>query len=99
MARFESFVTKELRPVEERIRNGLLASRQDQSHTYLKDIPYCDTASYPDFHTRVTSHALVAWSLQERKADTALPPTMIYFLSLSAMTVLSHLGTKFSGKG
>jgi hypothetical protein len=46
--------------------------------TYLKEMPYCETASYPDFHTKVTSHALVAWSLQDRKAETAFPPTMMY---------------------
>ena len=42
----------------------------------MKEIPYCDTDSKPDFQTRVTSHAFVACNLHERKADTALPPTV-----------------------
>lgn len=46
------------------------------SLSYRKEIPYCATASYPDFQTSVTSQALVACSLQERKAETALPPTI-----------------------
>ena len=37
-------------------------------------MPYCETASYPDFQTKVTSQALVACNLQDRKADTAFPP-------------------------
>jgi hypothetical protein len=43
--------------------------------TYLNEMPYCDTASKPLFQTRVTSQALVAERRQERKAETALPPT------------------------
>ena len=43
--------------------------------SYLNDMPYCDTASKPLFQTSVTSQALVAESRQERKAETALPPT------------------------
>lgn len=39
-------------------------------------MPYCATASKPLFHTNVTSQALVADNLQERKAETALPPTV-----------------------
>lgn len=42
---------------------------------YLKEMPYCATLSYPDFHTSVTSQALVACNRQERKAETAFPPT------------------------
>lgn len=42
---------------------------------YLNEMPYCDTASKPLFQTRVTSQALVAERRQERKAETALPPT------------------------
>ena len=38
-------------------------------------MPYCETASKPDFHTSVTSQAFVACRRQERKAETALPPT------------------------
>lgn len=41
----------------------------------LKEMPYCDTASKPLFHTSVTSQAFVAESRHERKAETALPPT------------------------
>ena len=55
---------------------------------HLNDMPYCDTASKPDFQTSVTSQALVAWSRQDRNADTALPPTMRYLLALLAMTDL-----------
>lgn len=39
-------------------------------------MPYCETASNPDFQTSVTSQALVACNLQDKKAETALPPTM-----------------------
>ena len=48
---------------------------------YLNDMPYWATLSKPDFQTRVTSQAFVACRRQERKAETALPPTA----SLSAM--------------
>ncbi len=54
--------------------------------THLKDIPYCETASKPDFQTSVTSQAFVACSLHDRNAETALPPTTQYmFLSLGAI--------------
>ena len=43
--------------------------------TYRIEMPYCDTCSKPDFHTNVTSHAFVACNLQDKKAETALPPT------------------------
>lgn len=43
--------------------------------TYLNDTPYWLTASYPLFHTSVTSQALVADKRQDKKAETALPPT------------------------
>lgn len=43
---------------------------------YLKEMPYWATLSKPDFHTRVTSQALVAWRRHERKAETAFPPTV-----------------------
>jgi hypothetical protein len=42
---------------------------------YLNERPYCDTFSKPFFQTRVTSHALVAESLHDIKAETAFPPT------------------------
>lgn len=52
---------------------------------YLNVIPYCATDSKPDFHTSVTSHAFVAWRRQERKADTALPPTIQNLFSIEAI--------------
>jgi hypothetical protein len=39
-------------------------------------MPYWATLSYPDFHTRVTSQAFVACNRHDKKADTALPPTI-----------------------
>lgn len=54
---------------------------------YLKETPYCATVSYPDFHTSVTSQELVAWSLQERNAETALPPTIRAFVSRCTIVV------------
>lgn len=45
--------------------------------TYFIEMPYCATCSKPDFHTNVTSQEFVAWRRQERKADTALPPTEV----------------------
>lgn len=50
-------------------------------------MPYCATESKPDFHTKVTSQALVACSLHDRKADTALPPTTHEVISFGAMMV------------
>lgn len=43
--------------------------------TYLKETPYCETASKPDFQTRVTSQEVVACNRHDRKAEMALPPT------------------------
>ena len=57
------------------------ARMETTSKPYLKDIPYCDTCSYPVFHTRVTSQAFVAWSLQDKKAETGFPPTVTTFIS------------------
>ena len=57
--------------------------------THLKEIPYWYTASKPDFQTRVTSQALVAWSLQERKADTAFPPTEHILISSRSAIIRS----------
>jgi hypothetical protein len=51
-----------------------LDNRQDGA-TYLNETPYCDTASKPDFQTKVTSQEVVACSRHERKAEIALPPT------------------------
>ena len=54
--------------------SGALAMKE-MANTYLKEMPYCETLSKPLFHTSVTSQALVADRRQERKAETALPPT------------------------
>jgi hypothetical protein len=50
--------------------------------TYFIDMPYWATASYPDFHTKVTSHAFVACKRHDKKADTAFPPTGTHQLAL-----------------
>lgn len=47
----------------------------DTGMLYLNEMPYWATLSKPLFQTRVTSQAFVACSRQERKAETALPPT------------------------
>lgn len=57
--------------------------------SYRNDIPYCDTESNPDFQTSVTSHAFVACSLHERKAETAFPPTIE--LDVSLLLLVQHL--------
>ena len=71
--------------VAEKLRSAswvsICSSSTEEICSYLNDIPYCDTASKPDFQTRVTSQALVACSLQERNAETALPPTTIQRVS------------------
>lgn len=74
MTGFESFVAEELGST------GMYVSTQTNgrlkcSWAYLKDMPYCETASYPDFQTNVTSQALVAWSRHDKKAEMGLPPT------------------------
>lgn len=51
---------------------------------YRNEIPYCETDSKPFFQTKVTSQAFVACSLQERNAETALPPTMHGTISLNS---------------
>lgn len=43
--------------------------------SYRKETPYCATDSNPDFQTRVTSHEFVACNRQDKKAETAFPPT------------------------
>jgi hypothetical protein len=45
-------------------------------------MPYWATASYPDFHTKVTSHAFVACNRHDKNADTAFPPTGTHQLAL-----------------
>lgn len=77
--RFETFIAVQFRPVGEKKKLvSLLTDPHDvrKASTYFIEIPYCATCSKPDFHTSVTSQVLVAWRRQERKADTALPPTV-----------------------
>jgi hypothetical protein len=57
-------------------------------------MPYWWTASKPDFHTRVTSQAFVAWSRHERKAETAFPPTIHVFISGLLSIVMSAAGER-----
>lgn len=57
----------------------------DRMETHLKETPYCETASKPCFHTKVTSQEVVAWSRQDRNAEIALPPTKQYFVSRPMM--------------
>ena len=52
--------------------------------THLKEMPYCATASKPDFQTSVTSQALVADNRHDRKAETALPPTVATLVSMAS---------------
>ena len=56
--------------------SGLYGVRLRWATAYLNDMPYWATLSYPDFQTRVTSQAFVACSRHDRKAETALPPTV-----------------------
>lgn len=55
--------------------SAVMVGKERFAVAYLNEMPYCDTASKPLFQTRVTSQALVAERRQERKAETALPPT------------------------
>jgi hypothetical protein len=73
MSRFEAFVAELAGSVRERVSAGLALQ---ENITYLNEMPYCETFSKPLFQTRVTSQALVADRRQERKAETALPPTI-----------------------
>lgn len=93
MAGFESFIAEELRSVG--ISKNTFTNREsERNYTDLKDMPYCETASYPDFHTNVTSQALVAWSRHERNAEIGLPPTAIteYDVSLGVIAARLHVG-------
>lgn len=73
-------------------RSQVLAHSLLQGPAYLNEMPYCATCSYPDFQTRVTSQALVACNLHDRKAETAFPPTRTIFISsISAMSRRSVL--------
>jgi hypothetical protein len=44
--------------------------------TYRNEMPYWCTCSKPFFHTSVTSQAWVADRRHDKKAETALPPTV-----------------------
>ena len=55
--------------------------------TYLNEMPYWATLSNPDFHTSVTSQALVAWRRHDRNAETALPPTIHTQVSTDSLNV------------
>jgi hypothetical protein len=59
MTGFESFITEELRSVGKLVAIFTIG-KSGRRNAYLKDMPYCETASYPDFHTSVTSQAFVA---------------------------------------
>lgn len=76
MSRLKPFIAKCFRPSHEFIDQPIiLRGRKKHRGSYLKETPYWATASNPDFQTSVTSHEVVAWSLQERKAEIALLPT------------------------
>ena len=93
MAWLESFIAEFGRPETESVR---LVEHQE-GETNLKEMPYCDTASKPLFQTSVTSHALVADSLQERKAETALPPTVHAWISLSSFIAIQNAREEDAG--
>lgn len=63
----------------------------DRMATYLKETPYCETASKPCFHTSVTSQEVVAWRRQDRNAEIALPPTKQDLVSRPMMDVIGTL--------
>ena len=73
------------------IRFALRGDRSRVKATYLKEMPYCETASYPDFQTSVTSQAFVAWSLQDRNAETAFPPTEQILISNGSSIVVYYI--------
>ena len=58
MTWFESLIAKKFRP--EPYVKRLQAHNPSDDHTYLNEMPYCETVSKPDFHTNVTSQAFVA---------------------------------------
>lgn len=82
MSRLEPFIAKQLGSAG-RISSCSGNFRGNCRHR--NEMPYCDTASKPDFQTSVTSQALVACNLQERKAETAFPPTARNRVSLSCL--------------
>ena len=61
---------------------------------YLKDIPYWATCWKLAFQTNVTSQALVACNLHDRKAETALPPTKQYRLSSKLFVTMIDIKKK-----
>ena len=77
MAGLESFIPKKLGPEHECFSTPLFDKIVMPNHAHLNEMPYCETASYPDFHTKVTSQAFVAWSLHDKNAEMALPPTTV----------------------
>lgn len=74
VSRFEPFVTKLSRSANW-LENCFFLARTNRK-THLNDMPYCSTCWKFDFHTRVTSQALVAESRHDKNAETALPPTI-----------------------
>ena len=84
MSRLESLIAENGGPegvavsIEDATTESWIVDRRD---TYLNEMPYWATCSKPDFQTRVTSQALVAWSLHDRKAETGFPPTEQTFIS------------------
>ena len=78
----ETLIAESLRPVLRQHQSPSKVFLLDVfGSQYLKDIPYCATLSKPFFQTSVTSQAFVAWSLHDKKADTAFPPTAQAFVS------------------
>lgn len=87
MSRLEALIAKLARPAPCVSFVCLLAVMG--AGLYLKETPYCETASKPLFHTSVTSQALVADRRHDRKAETALPPTIRqWFVSLLCLRLL-----------
>ena len=78
IARFESLISKSFGPGRHSCQSLWELCKLDSQtvSTYLNDMPYCATAWKFAFHTKVTSQAFVACSLHDKKAETALPPTM-----------------------
>lgn len=72
MSRLEPFIAK---LVGSKKMSAVSSGGKSMLSAYRKEMPYWWTCSKPFFHTSVTSHACVADRRQERKAETALPPT------------------------
>jgi len=84
--RLESFISKEFRSARHLLVTKQLESIVVLIWTYRNEIPYCETVSKLDFQTSVTSQALVADNLHDRKAETALPPTVLTNVSFQSGT-------------